>query len=268
MISLPQVHIFNLMPNVHQVVNEATNPIHVYWIDTFSSIEPVLMLQTDKPIRNRTDIELNTYAGHQFSVRWAAKHKVGSDVNFTVSGSDKSIVVRHDKKEGKLVIERENELSKMKKTVQEAEKVCEPLEFDSEYFRACITEFLVDEIKTARESRERMEKFRALMSDRVRNYTCSDDTLETTQPLSNYTYYHLDNIYTINVMLDAANAKIWMIENFATEEECNILMNEARPRLFKAGVNGGDGRDAYSETRKAQQASIEFPEDYRNESLW
>ena len=93
------------------------------------------------------------------------------------------------------------------------------------------------------------------MSDKLRNYTCADPTLESSTPLRTETMRIQNKDYTVNILLDMNAAKIWSVEGFISEEECRILHDHGLPRLRRATVAGEDGLATISQSRKAQQAS-------------
>ena len=79
--------------------------------------------------------------------------------------------------------------------------------------------------------------------------------MQPTEPESSYPVLIDDKPYTVDILLDSSHAKIWKIDNFITDEECDILVKHGKPLLHRATVAAEDGSSVVSENRKAQQAS-------------
>ena len=122
-------------------------------------------------------------------------------------------------------------------------------------FDRCFTTGIAEDVNILEEKKSQVTKYRDLMASRLRNYTCSDEKVETSKPLYSSDISVHNQKYRIDVMLNTPTAKIWVIENFISEKECEILEEHGRPRLTRATVAGEDGTSVVSENRKAQQAS-------------
>lgn len=130
-------------------------------------------------------------------------------------------------------------------------------------FDRCFTNGISIDITTMIEDNSRLKLYRDLMAIKLRNYTCYDENLTTSLPLRS-TVFNVENVsYKSDVLFEMSQAKIWTVQNFITEDECNILMNYGRPRLMAATVAGVDGLASVSASRKAQQAQyqINTPDD-------
>ena len=55
------------------------------------------------------------------------------------------------------------------------------------------------------------------MSGRLRNYTCADETLETSKPVRKVEIGTNGSRYLLNVLLEKKNSKIWFIDDFITQ---------------------------------------------------
>ena len=100
------------------------------------------------------------------------------------------------------------------------------------------------------------------MSSRLRNYTCSDIHLDTSPALYSTSFSpNRDGItYKSDVLMEKSNAKIWLVHDMITAEECETLRIYGGPKLTRATVADGDGGVVVSEARKAQQARYLFNE--------
>jgi len=124
------------------------------------------------------------------------------------------------------------------------------------------------------DSQARLSRYRDAVSFRLRNYTCADASLGSSQPESYYSYTWTspdgrEVPYEIKVLLDTPHAKIWAVDDFATEDECDILERTGRPMLRRATVAAEDGTSIVSENRKAQQALYDSHQTrFEQDPLW
>lgn len=242
-------------------------PIEVFWVDTFSPSER-LVAQSKKPIRNNTDILIHSYATHKFSVRFL-KHIDHSEANFTKLAKDEVIRVTFDAQQQKIVLEQATKFNEGITLLREAIKECDQQHREADDVHACIEEKTLKYAADYTESRDTMNQYRDSLSEAARNYTCLDPTMQTTEPIRSYEYFFLDEVHTVDVLLDHDAAKIWTIDDFITDEECQHLQRTARPHLSRATVAGDDGKSVVSTHRRAQQAAYDFdPATLRDDALW
>lgn len=80
-------------------------------------------------------------------------------------------------------------------------------------FSACMAAHLMEGINGINDLKTQLTNYRDKMSSRLRNYTCTDDSLETTAPL--YTYSMPLNKagvlhdFTVEVLMHKEHSKIW-----------------------------------------------------------
>ncbi len=127
---------------------------------------------------------------------------------------------------------------------------------DDEKFVDCIARNMTAKVESIRESMTYLDKSRNRISQRLRNYTCADHSLASTPSLRRYDMYvpSLRDWIPIDVLLDTPNAKIWTIDEFISEEECQQLMRVAWPNLLRATIAAPNGSNVVSPHRRAQQA--------------
>jgi hypothetical protein len=248
------------------LINLSGKPVEMFWIDTFG---PSLKLvpQTRKPVRNNSEIVIHSFAGHQFNIRFL-KHLPNSDVNFTKASEDEVIKVYFDEVNQKLFIQQSTQYSEGITLIREAIDRCEKTNsIDSQ---PCIKKAVVDLAKEYIDSYDTLSKYRDIVSNKLRNYTCAnDDGWNTSAPIRSYEYLHLGIQYRVDVLLDTDRAKIWLVHDFVTEEECEFLINYARPQLAKGTVIGANSENHHSDFRKIQQAGYEFDDDsLHDDELW
>eukprot|EP00595_Chromulina_sp_UTEXLB2642_P002078 CAMPEP_0196764406 /NCGR_PEP_ID=MMETSP1095-20130614/6047_1 /TAXON_ID=96789 ORGANISM="Chromulina nebulosa, Strain UTEXLB2642" /NCGR_SAMPLE_ID=MMETSP1095 /ASSEMBLY_ACC=CAM_ASM_000446 /LENGTH=318 /DNA_ID=CAMNT_0042119883 /DNA_START=417 /DNA_END=1373 /DNA_ORIENTATION=+ len=136
--------------------------------------------------------------------------------------------------------------------ISQGTKLCSRLSEDE--FTQCVADVIYEDITKITDAKEKAEKYRDLLSSRLRNYTCEDDSMNTSTPISSYNIRLHDKSVKVEVLQDLPSAKIWYVDNFISEDECNVLVNHGRPLLVRATVAGEAGESVVSESRKAQQA--------------
>lgn len=244
------------------LVNHAGSTIELYWIDTFTKKgkrwpagEDNLVKQTQKPLRNATDAHINSYDTHQFLVRFL-KHEKGNEVTFVKGPREETITITADKITGKLGVTQTTKFDEIANKIKYSTKTCSSLHGDA--FTECVTNSIMDDVMKISDSKQKLTSFRDQISNRLRNYTCDDDTLETTTPIDIVPFNIKGIDYEAEFLLKDDTAKIWYVRDFVSNEECDILMKHGRPLLRRATVAAEDGSSVVSENRKAQQASYEL----------
>ncbi|CAN0036545.1 unnamed protein product, partial [Hapterophycus canaliculatus] len=126
-------------------------------------------------------------------------------------------------------------------------------------FAECLTKAVAEDL--AKKEREANKSMRMLevVGDRARNYTCADPEMETTNTsLSTVSWKDPEGglTYDAQVFLDEPAAKVYLVDNFASDSECNALMKSASPHLQDATVNGGAGKSTLSQARRAKAGGV------------
>jgi 2OG-Fe(II) oxygenase superfamily len=261
-----------------KIFNLAGPPILVLWKDRGGEY---IDLSYDEPIINGTSMILNSFGGHEFLFK-SSDSSIPGEVPFVKDNSHESIVVYFDEKhemqyfnelvesidelKQKTLIslfrgnhrptaEQRNAMKSMSLTerTQYAIKACADLK-GTDDFHVCFLEFAEEDFEALVFKKEGAQKSRSLMSERLRNYTCADDSMETTKPLYVQNIAIGDDTYKLNVMLNTSNAKIFTVDGLVSDEECNVLREFGLPNLRRATVADEDGTAIVSEHRKAQQA--------------
>lgn len=196
-------------------------------------------------------MQINSYNTHQFTVRFL-KHIPDVEVSFTKGPREEVVTIRYDPENG-MTVRQTTKFDEIMETVKETTKACSDLSGDE--FAACVANGVIDDVTKLTDTKSQIGKYRDQMSARLRNYTCVDEKMDTTEPIKSYKYAADGNEYFVDTLLDSSNAKIWMVNNFVSQEECRVLMDHGLPRLRRATVAAEDGSSVVSENRKAQQAS-------------
>lgn len=146
-----------------------------------------------------------------------------------------------------------NSSANLMDTISEATSYCS--QFRGEEFSTCMASNIVDDITALTETKTQLSKFRDAMSWRLRNYTCADETMETSAPIFSYDLSLADKEVKVEVLLNKTHSKIWKVEDFISDAECDVLQRHGKPLLRRATVAAEDGTSVISENRKANQAA-------------
>lgn len=179
-----------------KVVNHAGAPIELFWIDTYKN-DGTLIKQTTKPIRNGTDASINSYDTHQFMVKFLKPIK-GAQVKFTKGPREETVLVTYDASNNEMKAKQMTKFNDIIETVNAATQSCADLK--GEKLSACIANGIMDDIQAITDAKTQMSKYRDLMSSRLRNYTCEDPKMNSTEPLRSYDQSILGKKLTFDVL--------------------------------------------------------------------
>ena len=193
------------------------------------------------------------------------KSKQDVSAKFTKGPREEIVTVRFEN--GTLTTRQTTKFDEIMESISTASSSC--ADVNTNEFGACIAQSVVDQIDSIVESKQILLKYRDNVAERLRNYTCADTSLKTTESVTTYPI-ELDNGRKLRaeVLLDEPASKIWYINNFITKAECDVLINHGRPLLHRATVAAEDGTSVVSENRKANQASYDRHEHDENDPLW
>jgi hypothetical protein len=246
-----------------KVINLSGEPINLFWIDESSN---ELVNQFERPLRNGSESTINSYENHRFLVRFFVERD-NLEKLFTKTSDDEVVLVSSDPLSNELNVRQTSQYYEMEDKISAAVDHCIDLEGDE--FTRCITDGIFEEMSHLHAEKALVKKYRDAISLKLRNYTCADPLMDTTQPVDQYDFPFQGKTYKVNVMLDLSHSKIWAVENFVSDDECKIFMDYGRPRLRRATVAAEDGTSIVSENRKAQQASYNLHQkDFDKDPLW
>ena len=171
-----------------KVVNNAGAPLTLSWVNVFEPVDPVtgqhpLVSQTQKPIRNSTDISINSYNTHSFVVQFLQPVEGVAGAQFTKGPDEETVTVSFDGTT--LTATQMTKRDEVMIKARNATDVCGKLRKNGLHgaFEQCLSGGLVHDVVKMEEEKAQIVKYRNLMSLRLRNYTCDDDTMVTTPPL-------------------------------------------------------------------------------------
>lgn len=217
-----------------------------------------LSRQLEAPLRNSTDAEIWSYETHQFLIRYTEGESTSHTVPtiLTKGKVDETYYIKLNQTSNQLYIELEDKYASWKAQLAQSETACGELSGNA--LADCIVHHMRHEVNGLTQSIEQLTASMSKVSHRLRNYTCDDDSLETSTPISTRTYHWKSIPYTVQSLLNMSHAQVWVVEDFITDAECAELERVGRPKLHRATVAAEDGSSVVSENRKAQQASYDY----------
>jgi hypothetical protein len=237
----------------------------LFWINEIDGSGD-LVKQNVKPIRNNTEDNIETYEGHKFKIKYWGDKYIG-EADFVVGNADSKLIVTYDWDISNFHIEFRSKVDDILDNIKASFKLCDIFRKTGKYYD-CMVDAVAADINRLADGKATAEKYLAHTGNKLRNYTCMDETVPQSKAKSSYEVMIEDSTYELDILLDMPSSKVWYVDNFITEEECKILMDHGKPRLERATVADDDGSSMYSESRKAQQANYEHIEGYEANPLW
>lgn len=151
------------------------------------------------------------------------KHEAGVEAFFLKGSSDETVTVSYDPVTRNLTVVQKTKLDELMDKIKAATKDCDKL--DGEAFSDCVSDVILKDIAKLTESKELMIGYRDVMADRLRNYVCQDPAVENSNSTSKTSYVDTSKkSFSSSNYLDTNHAKIWVIDDFVSEEECASLI--------------------------------------------
>lgn len=243
--------------------NFSGKPVNLFWISYDKSLVP----QTKQAILNGSTTYINSYNTHKFRVIPKGEEDNEKCVTFVKGPYEETVAIlpSHDDSD-KLRVVQVSEFDKFNTKVHEAAKSCG--KSGNAGYTKCMARLLYEDIAKREKQQQLLDHFRDKISNRMRNYTCNDTSLESTLPIKHHMISIQDKSYNVSTYLELEAANIWTVRNFITDDECEHLIKHGRPRLQRATVAGEEGLHTISMSRKAQQASYNIGDHADEDPLW
>jgi hypothetical protein len=249
---------FTFSVSIHrspQIQNDCPFALDIFWIDASGDL--VLMEHVNKTKSTSFD----SYENHRFLIRLQISEIAkGPEVIFAKSPHEERIEVTWNEAKKEMELFSHSPYDSIFESVQTALEDCHHLDgtSDPSLLSACLSPHLSREYFKLMKAQDDLIQYRDLLIDKLRNYTCDDDLLETTPPISTATETIMEHEYRVDSHLLLDEAQIFVVHEFISEEECQVLKKSAEPRLERAVVVGEGDVPVVSESRKAQQASYKL----------
>lgn len=263
------------------ILNESGAGIEIYWIHPTTG---ELSLMTNPIIFPGADYVLNSFVSHSFKVV-EVPGKSGSCRqpgacgygNFAVSINDDQVVRIDETFQCNFVdskIKATMEASEMIETCQikARERLLHAQQAGShgdekatlqaiEDLVGCVKRGVATRLEEVNEEIAFQANVRTGIAGLLENYTCLDDSLESSEDVDTRTWYNKADRKIVHVKHERPASKIHLISNFIQADECAAMEAAAKPKLHKATVADGKGGSRLSENRKAHQAGVKVPWD-------
>jgi hypothetical protein len=249
-----------------KIKNRTGKSIDVYWVNVMTGTNnQEYVLQNQKPIRNGTGNNIFSYDTHSFLVEFhnPVDSAKGVSAVFTKGREDEDVIIDYDPMTMDMTVQMKTKKDVVEDEVMDKAAKCKQKYNDDnnhditdiDSLIQCISSSISEDLVQVNEDKDWLKNARSNIAHRLRNYTCADIAMESSLPIRKYGWNHLHKYYDVDVLLEKPTANIWLMHNFITDDECDILMSHGRPRLQRATVAADDGTSIVSENRKAQQAA-------------
>mmetsp|Transcript_20006 Transcript_20006/g.28734 ORF Transcript_20006/g.28734 Transcript_20006/m.28734 type:complete len:567 (+) Transcript_20006:78-1778(+) len=232
-----------------KVKNDADRAVQVFWVNGDTGA----LTAMGEPINPKAAYTIDSYEGHKFKIQYAEHVEGGEEVEFIKGPFEETVEVFMD--EIGMDVDVSSKYSQFEGQVEDALELCAD-EIDDLYVE-CIARNTFSDLENVMKAHTELTYYRDSITERLRNYTCKDDTLNTTAPLRTELEVVHDKTVKVDTHLDMEHAKIWVVHEFVSPDECGLLMEHAAPKLERAAVVGEDGLGEVSESRRAQQAGYD-----------
>ena len=260
-----------------EIKNESPSKVSISWVHPDTG-ERVLMSQPD--VMPGAEFNLDSFVGHAFVVEELplrdevvcrkAPKKVCREAFFAVSENDNQFVRITEDFEAIFVDNKIKARQEATDLVTECQAIAketlgssnDPSVVDKAMkdLVVCVEGGVASRLEEVNEEIGFQARVRRSIAEKLENYTCIDEKLESTEDVSVSTWVDKKGRRrTVHVKHDRPASRIHVIENFISEEECKAMEEQAKPKLHKATVADGRGGSQLSENRKAMQAGIKVP---------
>lgn len=261
------------------ILNNSGRPVQIFWVHPDTG-EGVLM--SEPHVVSGADFPLDSFVGHTFEARELPSKKTGECKNYedgpgvcrralwSVSDNDNQVANITDTFELVFVdnkIKARAEAGDLVNACQETAKQS-LLEAGSDTDKtqkaiddlmACVHSGVAIALEKVNEEIGFQAAVRKDIAATLENYTCVDDTLNSTKDLREETWDYLNDEYIIHIKHDRKASQIHVIDDFIREDECEMMKELAKPTLHRAAVADGKGGSQVSNNRKAMQAGVGVP---------
>ncbi|KAG5184989.1 hypothetical protein JKP88DRAFT_348401 [Tribonema minus] len=250
--------------------------------------DEVFLAFENEPIQAKNGMAINSFRGHSFVAHKADRTLTHFDpdtdaspdaVFFTMSDWGDTITLTSNK-DGSLALTQMNSYLQVKDQMAAAADKCKRkrnLKDDTavldKHLLKCISDIMAKQVAPLRQctvlkcisdimakqvaplDKELSKQYKMMneVGERVRNYTCIDPKMETTEPPLRTTKW---SGHAVKVFLEESDSQIMLIDNFVSDAECDALIAAGTDTLEAATVAGQTQRDK-SAARRAMAGIAE-----------
>ena len=236
-------------------------------IDTFWKAEDGrLVPQSDSYIRNGTKYIISSYPKHRFvfQVHGSSQADEGKyDAEVVMSRHEMQTTITRGN-DGRLIAKSSTEATRRQDALMRGVSGCRmqsegQSSESSPSLPSCVLEAVEDHVGALRREKDLLRSYRNLMSEKLATYMCADEEGEHTVDAlikgSRGMTVHLGGAsgptaVTVHTVVNTEGSKVYVIDDFISETECNELIGTASKSLEKAteytGAVGNRKADAFS----------------------
>lgn len=228
-ISVPQVEMvpINYAPfntTAMTAVNDAGASIEIFWFNPYSE---ELINQTPHPIRIGTEKLFNCYEGHEFVARFQ-DHIEGVETKWVKLHREERVIITYDPDENKMHSQQLTIVDKVKDMINTAKSECGTEKVTA--LAPCVNSYLMKEMNVWQTLKENTKKSRDGMAGRLASYICNDPDVEPTKPIDFNSRLRIGRReYIVDYYLDLPESKIYVIDGFITQKQCDHLSSHMTP---------------------------------------
>jgi len=227
-----------------EVKNQVKQKCDLFWIGFDGELVP----QLEKPLFQGDSHGISSYKSHKFVLCWYGHQDVDSNSckTFVVGDYDFTVIITGDENSGIIEFEIVDAVTTSRQYLSEALTVCSSEDV------GCIAGQVAEQIfqnktKALLELIDRKDH----VTESLRQYSCNDTSLDTSEPIETKMWSHEGKSYQFDILLDEPAAKIGVLHDFITPEQCQLLRERGEGDLRLATVATSDGDSEISSARKA-----------------
>lgn len=184
------------------------------------------MRQSENPIKNNSETMINSYDTHRFLLKFVNGQPDLSEAEFTKGPYEETVTIMHDQSNGLYAVQ-ESTFDKFVSNMKTASTSCS----SSDNYSDCITSQLFTGYYRTHQRMQTLTTYRDAISSKLRNYTCLDDSLNTSTPIATKNQTILGRRVTVDSLFEKDRAKIWVVHDFVSDSECDVLTDFAERKL-------------------------------------
>ena len=233
-------------PAIHiHLINHAEH-VEVYWIHPIHGQGYLHQRLAPYDIAR-----ISSFTGHEFELRDVSCF-VGTCRRAVLRVPTENMVVRLQK-DWTVLVTSDNPSEGIQRCREDTQKQ-ESINATINTTLECIRSFLEYKFQQVHEQKVSLAEARHRIAYTMENYTCANESLETTPSLHTTGWnYGLQNFH-VQVHHQRSTSQVHVIDNFLSAQECSLLTTAAELRYSTATARG-----SVHYTRQAQHAAIETP---------
>jgi hypothetical protein len=246
-----------------EFVNQSNEQVNIDWIDPHTGESVPFYTEVTPGER----LALDSFVNHTFLIRYptnatascseAGTYSAASSAYFTVTEEREQVIFV---KEG-LRVEKEQPIPTES---SELVRLCRQQALNStkdptaalQVLTTCLEDKMAAILQEKNAELAFQVDLRTSMSKTAENYTCADQTRETTTPKQVREWTHEGVTRQAQILHDRPSSQIHVVIDFISTQECAALVEAAAPTLHRGTVADGKGGSRLSENRKAWQAGV------------